>query len=120
MKQSAVRSQPQSRQSEKHSQQTRVVVYRAGTRFGEPVGSGQLMTIPLKASKYMKAHESSLLFDEFLYDAAIRLGLAKAIDPLAAPPSPSRRRRISILHGKDIYIIYNKRKRERASRIWCS
>ena len=97
------RSQPQpvlSRQNQ-HPPQTRVVVYKAGSRFGEPTGAGQLMTIPTKASKFMKPHEASILFDEFLYDAAVRLGFAKVQDPLVAPPSPSRRRRVSIL-GNEI------------------
>jgi hypothetical protein len=76
-------------------------VYKAGSRFGEPTGAGQLMTIPTKASKFMKPHDASALFDEFLYDAAVRLGLSKKSDPLLAPPSPSRRRRVSIL-GNEI------------------
>ena len=93
------RSNHQSRR-QYQPQQTRVIIYRAGTRFGEPVGAGQLMTIPVKAAKYMKPHDASALFDEFLYDAAVRLGLARKSDPLSAPPSPSRRRRMSILHGE--------------------
>jgi tetratricopeptide (TPR) repeat protein/Ca2+-binding EF-hand superfamily protein len=92
---------PTSSRQNQHPIQTRVVIYKAGSRFGEPTGAGQLMTIPLKASKLMKPHDASMLFDEFLYDAAVRLGLSKKNDPLVAPPSPSRRRRISIL-GNEI------------------
>jgi len=94
-------TRPAASRQNHHPPQTRVIVYKAGSRFGEPTGAGQLMTIPTKASKFMKPHDASALFDEFLYDAAVRLGLSKKSDPLLAPPSPSRRRRVSIL-GNEI------------------
>ena len=87
-------------QSNAKASQVRCVVYQAGEKFGEPVGQGQLMTIPKRQSEHLSPAEAKELFQEFLYEAAVRLGLAQKLDPLVAPPSPSRRRRVSILKAE--------------------
>ena len=79
----------------------RVIVYKAAEGFGRPSGNGQLMNIPVDAAeKFASEVERKRHFDDFITDAAIRLGLAKRVDPLVAPASPSRRRRISLLEDE--------------------
>jgi tetratricopeptide (TPR) repeat protein len=76
----------------------RVVVHRANAR-GEindhDRGGGQMVDVPYH--KYKKGKVSVVArkeaFEEFVYDVAIRLQMARNRDPIAVPSSPSRRHR---------------------------
>ena len=77
----------------------RVVVHRANAKGeiseNDRSRGGQMVDVP--ANKYKRGRVSEAArkeaFEEFLYDVAIRLQMAERRDPLAAPSSPSRRRR---------------------------